>query len=194
MISDTPSVDNPGNVNHRTIIIQRISEIYAGRPAHFPIHGLCHVYILNGPPRKSVLSFILYPIYYYAKGIIRPTSRYPPFSRDFPSSPGFRCTMTSHTDISEGDLEKTTPTKTSLADEDRGGNPSAVGGEGDVENKDVEKGSAPVCGVDPFIVGWDGDDDPANPLNWPDSKKWFNMSIVSAITFITYVISREKYF
>lgn len=38
---------------------------------------------------------------------------------------------------------------------------------------------------DPNIVSWDGPDDPHNPMNWPFSKKWATVSLVSAITFLT---------
>jgi multidrug resistance protein len=42
---------------------------------------------------------------------------------------------------------------------------------------------------DPNIVDWEQpeDQDPANPLNWKDSKKWANIGVVSLITLITYV-------
>jgi hypothetical protein len=40
---------------------------------------------------------------------------------------------------------------------------------------------------DPDVVDWDGPNDPANPMNWPDSKKWFNIAILSILTLITYV-------
>jgi hypothetical protein len=34
------------------------------------------------------------------------------------------------------------------------------------------------------IVDWDGDDDPQNPMNWPNGRKWFAIAVVSAITFL----------
>jgi hypothetical protein len=37
---------------------------------------------------------------------------------------------------------------------------------------------------DPNIVWWDGEDDPANPLNWTSLKKWTNIMLVSSIVFI----------
>ncbi|KAI0403422.1 fluconazole resistance protein 1 [Xylaria palmicola] len=33
------------------------------------------------------------------------------------------------------------------------------------------------------IVGWDGPDDPANPLNWSSSRKTFIIVLISAVTF-----------
>lgn len=38
---------------------------------------------------------------------------------------------------------------------------------------------------DPNIVGWDGPEDPHNPVNWKSGLKWSNVGTVSAITFIT---------
>ncbi|PMD29208.1 MFS multidrug transporter [Hyaloscypha variabilis F] len=35
------------------------------------------------------------------------------------------------------------------------------------------------------IVWWNGDDDPANPRNWSQFRKWSGVGIVSAISFIT---------
>ncbi|KAI1460339.1 MFS general substrate transporter [Annulohypoxylon moriforme] len=55
--------------------------------------------------------------------------------------------------------------------------------------KDVEAGSdnreVGADEKDPNIVEWDGPNDPENPMNWPDSKKWINISIVSIITIVT---------
>ncbi|KAJ6259764.1 hypothetical protein Dda_5404 [Drechslerella dactyloides] len=63
--------------------------------------------------------------------------------------------------------------------------------------RDLEKNAedAPVPGSslsnadtladhDPFVVKY-GADDPANPMNWPMSRKWKNMGIISFITLIT---------
>jgi hypothetical protein len=38
---------------------------------------------------------------------------------------------------------------------------------------------------DQNIVGWDGDKDPANPLNWTKTKKWNHVAIVALINFVT---------
>jgi hypothetical protein len=38
---------------------------------------------------------------------------------------------------------------------------------------------------DPNDVWWDGPDDPENPLNWPGSKKWSNIFVLSLTTLIT---------
>jgi hypothetical protein len=58
--------------------------------------------------------------------------------------------------------------------------------------KDVEKAqpveatsdSVVVEEHDPNIVWWDSEDDPANPMNWSLPKKWTNIGLISAITFI----------
>ena len=38
---------------------------------------------------------------------------------------------------------------------------------------------------DPNIVFWDGPDDPENPMNWPERKKWINIGVLSFLTVIT---------
>jgi hypothetical protein len=38
---------------------------------------------------------------------------------------------------------------------------------------------------DPNIVWWDGPDDPQNPMNWSESRKWASFALVSLITFLT---------
>lgn len=40
-------------------------------------------------------------------------------------------------------------------------------------------------GTDEFVVDWDGDDDPQNPLNWPSSKKTIVIVLISSLTFVT---------
>ncbi|KAL9076694.1 MAG: hypothetical protein Q9157_003563 [Trypethelium eluteriae] len=35
------------------------------------------------------------------------------------------------------------------------------------------------------IVDWDGPDDPQNPMNWPMSHRWFQVGIISLLTFST---------
>lgn len=42
---------------------------------------------------------------------------------------------------------------------------------------------------DPNIVDWEKpiDQDPANPMNWSEIKKWVNIAIVSLLTLITFV-------
>ncbi|KAI9885714.1 MAG: hypothetical protein M1823_002479 [Watsoniomyces obsoletus] len=42
---------------------------------------------------------------------------------------------------------------------------------------------------DPNLVTWSNDEDPANPLNWPRSRKWAATIIVSCFTFISPVSS-----
>jgi hypothetical protein len=38
---------------------------------------------------------------------------------------------------------------------------------------------------DPNLVGWDGEDDPQNPLNWSPLAKWGSVAVVSGVTFLT---------
>lgn len=39
--------------------------------------------------------------------------------------------------------------------------------------------------TDPNVIGWDGPNDPLNPMNWPDNKKWLNVAVLSVLTIIT---------
>jgi hypothetical protein len=42
---------------------------------------------------------------------------------------------------------------------------------------------------DPNIVGWDGPDDPENPLNWTTGRKVTATCSIALITFLTYARS-----
>ena len=33
-------------------------------------------------------------------------------------------------------------------------------------------------------IDWEGPDDPQNPLNWPESRKWVLIALVSSFSFI----------
>ncbi|KAF6811208.1 polyamine transporter 3 [Colletotrichum sojae] len=35
------------------------------------------------------------------------------------------------------------------------------------------------------VVDWDGPDDPENPMNWPESRKWVNLALMSVLTIIS---------
>lgn len=67
--------------------------------------------------------------------------------------------------------------------------------EPDIENKVEDKdtvqkstsSSASSHATNEFLVTWDGEDDPTNPLNWPRSKKVIHIVLISALTFVTYV-------
>lgn len=39
--------------------------------------------------------------------------------------------------------------------------------------------------LDENIVWWDSDEDPENPMNWSNTRKWASIAIVSAITFFS---------
>ncbi|KAL4770348.1 major facilitator superfamily domain-containing protein [Aspergillus nidulans var. acristatus] len=52
--------------------------------------------------------------------------------------------------------------------------------------KQLEKGSL-ENGASPEteIVDWDGEDDPTNPRNWPEPKRWAHVVIISILALIT---------
>ncbi|KAJ5833215.1 hypothetical protein N7474_001526 [Penicillium riverlandense] len=43
----------------------------------------------------------------------------------------------------------------------------------------------PITDLDEGIVGWEDQDDPLNPRNFPKPRKWFLLALVSAITLIS---------
>lgn len=62
------------------------------------------------------------------------------------------------------------------------------------QKADVEtQRETPVMSREPFpetdldrgIVGWEGQDDPKNPQNFPSSKKWALLSLISAMTLVS---------
>ncbi|KAJ4354355.1 uncharacterized protein N0V89_006090 [Didymosphaeria variabile] len=42
----------------------------------------------------------------------------------------------------------------------------------------------PLMDLENNLVGWDFQDDPLNPRNFPENRKWFIMTLISAITFL----------
>jgi len=56
-------------------------------------------------------------------------------------------------------------------------------GKEDIEEQDVVIEPQ----VDPNLVDWDGPDDPANPMNWTEHKKWKTVTVVSCISWVVYV-------
>ena len=40
---------------------------------------------------------------------------------------------------------------------------------------------------DTDIVDWAGTTDPEHPLNWPDTKKWMNIAVLSSLSVVTSV-------
>jgi hypothetical protein len=54
---------------------------------------------------------------------------------------------------------------------------------GDLEIKDVVNKMEEHN--DSQVVGWDGENDELNPMNWPAGRKWGILAIVSLMTFIT---------
>ncbi|KAK4098899.1 MFS general substrate transporter [Parathielavia hyrcaniae] len=71
-------------------------------------------------------------------------------------------------------------------------------GASDRHQRDPERGSGDTVDPeplldpqepDPNLVTWDSDEDPANPHNWPQRKKWTSTLLVSCFTFISPVSS-----
>lgn len=53
-----------------------------------------------------------------------------------------------------------------------------------IADKDEKEGMHEEA-KDKNIVGWDGENDPANPLNWTKRRKWNHVAIVALINFVT---------
>lgn len=57
---------------------------------------------------------------------------------------------------------------------------------GDEEKQqDNPTGSTDQSITDPNIIDWDGPNDPENPMNWTEKKKWTNIGLMSFITLVT---------
>lgn len=55
----------------------------------------------------------------------------------------------------------------------------------DAASQDTEKCASTQVKEAPNLVDWDGDDDPACPLNWPNARKVTAVALVSCWTFLT---------
>ncbi|KAL4779845.1 major facilitator superfamily domain-containing protein [Aspergillus varians] len=53
------------------------------------------------------------------------------------------------------------------------------------ERQSSTQQSIPESDLDRGIVGWEGQDDPAYPQNFPQSRKWILLALVSSVTFIS---------
>lgn len=58
--------------------------------------------------------------------------------------------------------------------------------EKDVAFRPFEAKSTTKGEVDRHVVDFNGPDDPENPLNWSNTRKWCLMGLISAMTLVTY--------
>jgi len=49
----------------------------------------------------------------------------------------------------------------------------------------LERERLPETDLDNGLVGWDGQDDPAMPLNFPQKRKWLLLGLIASITLIS---------
>jgi len=52
------------------------------------------------------------------------------------------------------------------------------------KKENIQKEIYPVTNIEDGLVGWEGQDDPLHPRNYPDSRKWLILAMVSGITFL----------
>ena len=55
----------------------------------------------------------------------------------------------------------------------------------DADSSTLDKPHFPVTDLSRGIVGWDGQDDPANPQNFSSTKKWSLLALISSVTLIS---------
>ena len=74
---------------------------------------------------------------------------------------------------------------------------ASIHGDTELEGGHIDKANQPTLStidekqqdpVDPNVVDWNGPDDPEKPTNWPASRKYGIVAIISTITFLTYVL------
>lgn len=53
------------------------------------------------------------------------------------------------------------------------------------EKERLEREKVPETDLDNGLVGWEGQDDPAMPLNFPQRRKWLLLGLISSITLIS---------
>lgn len=57
--------------------------------------------------------------------------------------------------------------------------------EKDTHGTKTDKHRFPETNLSEGIVGWDGQDDPKNPQNFPSSRKWGLLALMAGITFVS---------
>lgn len=55
----------------------------------------------------------------------------------------------------------------------------------DTHATNIDKHRFPETNLSEGIVGWDGQDDPENPQNFPSSRKWGLLALMAGITFVS---------
>ena len=83
------------------------------------------------------------------------------------------------------------PSSTTMEDEKVVREEGEMANAGDIEvgqsRSEDEKLDPEVEPEDPYMVKWNGADDPGNPLNFPTRRKILVMVMIAAIAFLTYV-------
>src|SRR5271170_393540 len=84
------------------------------------------------------------------------------------------------------------PSSTTVEDEKIAREEGELANAGDLETarstSEEEKIDSDVEPEDPYMVKWNGTDDPENPLNFSSRKKLLVMVMIAAIAFLTYTL------
>lgn len=56
----------------------------------------------------------------------------------------------------------------------------------DIKEKDFAHAITFSSNDDEYLVGFENDDDPQNPLNWSRKRKWAMVTMLSSATFVRY--------
>jgi hypothetical protein len=87
------------------------------------------------------------------------------------------------------DLEKNRPSSPSPTDDTKQPAPSLqedhTSAQEAVSSRNIETKRFPETDLSRGIVGWDGQNDPANPQNFSSGQKWGLLALMSSITLIS---------
>jgi hypothetical protein len=87
------------------------------------------------------------------------------------------------------DLEEQRPSSTSPTDHTKESTPTLhedpISAQEAINSQNIETKRFPETDLSRGIVGWDGQDDPANPQNFSSGQKWGLLALMSSITLIS---------
>jgi CRISPR/Cas system-associated protein Cas10 (large subunit of type III CRISPR-Cas system) len=82
--------------------------------------------------------------------------------------------------------DESTSLKEELREADHEGEVVAAGGDLEAAVREANEKLETEKEIDPYLVEWNGTDDPENPLNFTTARKVLLMTMVAGIAFLTY--------